>query len=53
MLSKMLRPRLHENVFIENNIVFNETTTIVLHLHIIFVSFYNKINRLHGNGEND
>ena len=33
-----LSPRLHEYVLIENDIVFNETAMIVLHLHIVFVS---------------
>ena len=32
-------PRLYEYVFIENDIVFNENATIVLHLHIVFISF--------------
>ena len=31
--------RLHEYVFIENDIVFDENAAIVLHLHIVFVSF--------------
>ena len=30
---------LHEYVFIENDIVFNENAAIVLHLHIIYLSF--------------
>ena len=30
---------LYEYVFIKNDIVFNENATIVLHLHIVFVSF--------------
>ena len=34
-----LRARLHECVFNENDIVFNENTTVVLHLHKVFVSF--------------
>ena len=34
-----LRPRLLEYVFIENDIVFNENATIVLYLHIVFISF--------------
>ena len=34
-----LRPRLHEYIFIENNNVFNENATIVLHLHIVLTSF--------------
>ena len=34
-----LRPRLQEYVFIENDVVFNENATIVLHLQIVFVSF--------------
>ena len=36
---KNLRPRLQEYVFIENDIVFKENATTVLHLHIVFVSF--------------
>ena len=31
------RPGLHENVFIENDIVFNEYATIVFRLHVVFV----------------
>ena len=33
-----LRPRLHEYLFIKNDIVFNGNATTVLHLHIVFVS---------------
>ena len=33
------RPRLHEYVFIENDMVFNGNAMIVLHLHIVFVSY--------------
>ena len=36
---RSLRPRLHEYVFIENDIVFNENATILLHPHIVFISF--------------
>ena len=38
-LSRKLRPCLHEYVSIENDIVFNEKETIILHLHIVFISF--------------
>ena len=34
-----LRPHLHEYVFIENDIISNENAMIVLHLHVVFVSF--------------
>ena len=34
-----LRPSLHEYVFVESDIVFNENATIVLHLHIVITSF--------------
>ena len=34
-----LRPHLHEYVFIENDIFFNENAKIVLYLNIVFVSF--------------
>ena len=33
------KARLHEYVFIKNDIVFNENPTIVLHPPIVFVSF--------------
>ena len=33
-----LRPRLHEYVFIENDIVFNENATIVLRVQVVYVS---------------
>ena len=50
-----LRPHLHEYVFIENDIVFNENATIVSHLHIVFVSFsavYTKTTKKIENGKN-
>ena len=38
-LARSFRPCLREYLFIKNDIVFNENATIVMHLHIIFVSF--------------
>ena len=34
-----IKAHLHKYVFIENDIVSTENSTIVLHLHIVFVSF--------------
>ena len=48
-----LRPRLHEYVFIEKDLVFNEKAKMVLHLHIVFVSFSYRFSHLHENDEND
>ena len=44
---------LQEYVFIENDIVFNENTTIALCLHIVFVSFDIVFSHLHEIHEND
>ena len=33
------RPRLNKYVFVENDLVFNANATIVLHLHVLFLSF--------------
>ena len=45
------RPCLHEYVFIENHTVFSENKTIVLHLHIVFVSFSYRLKTIE-NGKN-
>ena len=46
------RPRVHEYVFIENDIVFNENATILLHPYIVFVSFHIVLICPHENDEN-
>ena len=35
----LLSPRPHEYVLMENDIIFSENATIVLHLRIVFVSY--------------
>ena len=40
MLKSQDKTCLHKHIFIENDIVFNENTTIVLHLRNVFVSFF-------------
>ena len=51
--TRRVRPLLHEYVFIENDIVLNENSTIVLHLHIVSYCCHIVLSRPHENDENN